>query len=231
MKSMYVGKSVLFGVGALLLVTLSGQAMAQGYGYQDSYGRPVQWHVEGGGAVTTGQTSDYLNSGWTIGTGLTFRPDPVSPFALRADVSFSRFNATNNLIALGEQQNQTQIDDGWADIVNFDLDAVLSVPLSPHMHGYVMAGAGGAWRRIDLTQTVGFGGYYCDPWYGYCGVGIVPGDVLVQREDTTRFAWNAGAGLEFDLPYGRSWFIEARYNRMETSQPTEFVPIRVGMRF
>ena len=137
----------------------------------------------------------------------------------------------NNLLNLGAEQNQTQIDDGWGDIVNLDVDAVLDLPLGPRARGYIMAGVGGAYRRIDLTQTVGFGGYYCDNWYGYCGIGIVPGDVLVQREETTRFAWNAGIGFEFPLYNGQSWFIEARYNRMETPQPTEFVPIRIGFRF
>lgn len=221
-----------------VLVLLGGfatQAGAQYARYSDSYAYgprgPVQWHVMGGAAVTTGQTADYLGSGWTVGGGLTFRPEPASPFSLRADVTFSRFNATNNLLQLGAEQNQTQIDDGWGDVVNFDLDGVLDIPLGARARMYVMAGVGGAYRRIDLTQTVGFGGYYCDYWYGYCGVGIVPGDVLVQREETTRFAWNAGAGIEFPLYNGQSWFIEARYNRMETPQPTEFIPIRVGFRF
>lgn len=222
------------GICAVLLGGLAAQASAQGYyGYSNAYDysqRPIQWHIEGGYAVTTGRTSDYLDSGWTLGTGLTIRPAP-GPFSLRADLSFSRFDATNALITLGEQQNQTRIDNGWGDMVNFDLDGVLDIPLGPRARGYVMAGVGGAYRRIDLTQTVGFGGYFCDPWWGFCGVGIFPGDVLVQREETTRFAWNAGVGVEFPLYNGQSWFIEARYNRMDTDQPTEFVPIRVGFRF
>jgi opacity protein-like surface antigen len=185
----------------------------------------------GGYAATAGQTADYLQGGWTFGGGFTFRPQPASPLSLRTDLSFSRFNATNNLLNLGEQLNQTRIDDGWGDIVNLDVDGVLDIPLGPRAHGYLLAGIGGAYRRIDLTQTVGFGGYFCDPWYGYCGIGIVPGDVLVHREETTRFSWNAGGGIEFPLYNGQSWFIEARYTRMETPQPTEFIPIRVGLRF
>ncbi len=224
---------LLCAVSALALAGLTAEAEAQGYGYgyQDSGGyRPIQWHIDGGYGITTGRTADYLDSGWTIGTGVTIRPAP-GPFSLRADLAFSRFGATNQLISLGETQNQTHIDDGFGDMVNFDLDAVLDIPLGPYARGYLMAGAGGAYRRIDLTQTVGFGGYFCDPWYGYCGVGFGPGDVLVQREETTRFAWNAGVGVEFPLYRGQSWFIEARYTRMETPVPTEFIPVRVGFRF
>jgi hypothetical protein len=72
----------------------------------------------------------------------------------------------------------------------------------------------------------------CDGWWGFCGTGFFAGDVLVDREETTRFAWNAGVGMEFPLYGGQSWFVEARYNRMATQgAPTEFIPVRVGLRF
>jgi len=225
--------SVLLAV--MLLVTVgAASALAQNSGYyqrSDGPQRPLRWHVDGGYAVTTGQTADYLVNGWTVGGGFTFRPAPASPFSLRTDLNFSQFGATKSLITLGEERNQTFIDDGTGRVINLDLDAVLDVPLGPRARGYLMAGVGGAWRQIELTQTVAFGGYYCDSWYGFCGFGVVPGDVLVQREETTRFAWNAGVGVEFPLYNGQSWFIEARYNRIETPQPTEFIPIRVGLRF
>jgi opacity protein-like surface antigen len=223
------------GITAVLLAGLGTQAFAQGYGYSQSYEypsqRPIQWHIDGGYAITSGHTADYLDNGWTVGGGFTVRPVPGSPFSLRADLNYSQFSATNHLITLSEQQNQTQIDNGTGRIVNLDVDGVFEIPLGARARGYVLAGIGGAWRQIDLTQTVAFGGYFCDAWYGYCNVGFVPGDVLVQREETTRFAWNAGLGVEFPLYNGQSWFIEARYNRMETPDPTEFIPIRVGMRF
>ncbi|MBS0422763.1 MAG: outer membrane beta-barrel protein [Proteobacteria bacterium] len=226
-------RRVFCGLTVLTLAGVANVANAQ-YGYSNdyAYGRgPVQWHIMGGAALTTGHTADYLETGYTIGGGLTFRPAPMSLFSLRADLSFSRFNATNRLLNIGAEQNQTEIDDGWGDIVNLDVDGVLDIPLGARVRGYVMAGVGGAYRRIDLTQTVGFGGYFCDDWYGYCGIGVVPGDVLVQREETTRFAWNAGVGVEFPLDRGQSFFVEARYSRMETPNPTEFIPIRIGYRF
>jgi hypothetical protein len=96
---------------------------------------------------------------------------------------------------------------------------------------YLMAGGGGAYRRISLTQTAGFGGYYCDGWSGFCNGGYFPGDVLVQRDSTTRWEWNAGAGINFPLYGGQSWFIEARYTQMQTPVPTSYIPVRVGFRF
>ncbi|HEV2270969.1 MAG TPA: hypothetical protein VGR92_16065, partial [Steroidobacteraceae bacterium] len=94
-----------------------------------------------------------------------------------------------------------------------------------------LAGVGVAHRRIALTQTVAFGGYVCDAWFGYCDYGLVPGDVIVASDNTTRFTWNAGVGLDFALWNGQTFFVEARFTRMQTAQPTDFVPIRVGLRF
>jgi|SRR5579872_3567645 len=217
----------------LLIAGAATPCVAQYYGARQDFENPsgIHWHIEAGYAPTLGRTSDYLNGGGTIGGGFTFTPSPGSPFSLRADLSYSQFDATRHLIFLGEQQTQTEIDNGTGRIVNLDLDAVFNVPLGPRARGYLFAGVGGAYRRIELTQTVGFGGYYCDDWYGYCGIGVFPGDVLVLRDETTRFAWNAGAGVEFPLYGGQTFFVEARYNRIQTDRPTEFVPIRVGLRF
>jgi opacity protein-like surface antigen len=217
-------------LGAALLTQVSAQALAQTY---QSFPpeRPVQWHIEAGYSVTSGRTADFLKNGWTIGTGLTWRPVAGSPFAIRGDLNYSRFNATNELLNLGAIANQTQIDDGTGDVVGLDVDGVYEVPFGPHVRGYVLAGVGVDYRRIELTQRVLVGGYVCDPWWGFCEPGYFPGDVLVDRQETTRFAWNGGVGLEFPLYGGQSWFIEARYIRMETRQPTEFIPIRVGLRF
>jgi len=218
---------IVAGAGTPCFAQSYGSGQGQGY---ESEG-PIHWHLEGGYAATVGRTSDDLNGGGSIGGGFTCTPVAGSPFSLRADLSYSQFGATRNLIYLGEQRSQTQIDDGTGRIVNLDLDGVLNVPLGPRARGYLMAGVGGAYRRIELTQTVGFAGYFCDEWYGYCGVGLFAGDVLVQHEETTRFAWNEGVGVEFPLYSGRTLFVEARYNRMETERPTEFIPIRIGLRF
>jgi hypothetical protein len=219
-------------LGVTLLAGTCGQAFAQSYYTQSYYApRPLQWHVDAGYSITTDQTAKYLDNGWTIGAGFTWHPDPGQPFALRTDLHYSRFNATNQLLNQGASVTGTEIDDGSGHMVGLDLDGVLDIPFSPTVRGYIMAGVGVDYRRIDLTQTVAYGTYVCDPWWGFCGPGYVAGDVLVAREETTRFAWNGGVGLDFALGGGQSWFIEARYNRMETQQPTTMIPIRVGFRF
>lgn len=222
----------LFSVlAALLLMGVSARAPAQTY-YDQVYRpwQPIHWHLEAGYSPTLGQTSQYFDGGFTLGGGLTWQPRP-GPFALRADLEYSHFDATRNLIAINEQANQIEIDHGYGEVFGLNVDGELRSQLTPLTTAFFLAGVGVNHRRIALTQTVAFGGYYCDPYFGYCDYGLVPGDVVVASADTTRFSWNAGAGLDFALRNGQSFFIEARYMRLETSQPTEFVPITVGVRF
>lgn len=217
---------------ALLLLGAWTEAPAQSY-YERYYAPQshVHWHIDAGYAATSGQIADFLDGGWTIGGGLTWQPDYRSPLALRADLNYSRFNATRQLIAINQAANQAQIDHGYGEIVDFSVDGEYRVPLSPYLTGFAVAGVGFAHRRIALTQTVAVGDYICDYWFGYCEFGLVPGDVVVASDNTTRFAWNAGLGLDFALRGGDTFFVEARFTRVQTPQPSDFVPIRVGLRF
>ena len=222
----------LFPLGAVLLLGAWTQAQAQGY--TERYYGPeehVHWHLDTGYVAPTGPTSDFLQGGWTIGGGFSWQPDLSSPLALRADLNYSRFAATRQLIGINQAVNQTEIDDGYGEIVDFALDGEYRMPVSPYTTAYAVAGVGVAHRRIALTQTVAVGDYVCDEWFGYCEFGLVPGAVVVASDNTTRFAWNAGLGLDFALRDGQTFFVEARLTRMQTPQPTDFVPIRVGLRF
>lgn len=218
--------------GALVLLGLSGHALAQGYTDQTFAPRqPVHWHLQVGYSPTVGSTSEYFQGGYTFGGGLTWRPWADEPFGLRADLEYSHFSATRNLIAINEQLDQTQIDYGYGEVYGLNVDGQYKVHLTPTVSAFALAGVGVDHLHVALTQTVAFGTYLCDPWFGYCSFGLVPGDVVVASGDTTRFSWNAGVGLDFLLRSGQTFFVEARYQRLETSQPIEFVPITVGLRF
>ncbi|HXZ59491.1 MAG TPA: hypothetical protein VEG26_04860 [Steroidobacteraceae bacterium] len=196
-------------------------ALAQVYSYYPPSGgdRPVQWYIDGGVSITSGQTSTYFNDGWAIGGGVIFKPDPHGPFALRADLDYAYYSATSAFInASGSPGNS-----GYMDTLTGSLDGLVRAPISPSARFYAMAGIGIAWRGVYLGQ----GGYYCNPFWYYCG-----GGGYYASDYSTNFAWNAGLGVDFLLPYGQSWFIEARYERIETSgAPTEVIPIRFGWRF
>ncbi len=222
----------LIPLSAFVLLGVSARAPAQTY-YEQTFApeQPVHWHLQIGYSPTVGSTSQYFDGGFTLGGGLTWKPRPGGPFGLRADLEYSRFDATRNLIAINEQVNQIEIDNGYGEVVGANLDGEYKVHFTPTVSGFGVAGIGVDHLYVALTQTVAFGSYFCDPWFGYCSYGLVPGDVVVASGSTTRFSWNAGVGLDFLLRNGQTFFVEARYQRIETTQPTVFVPLTVGLRF
>ncbi len=220
----------LLSMGAAVLLGLSAQASAQTY-YEQTFAprEPVHWHVQMGYSPTVGTTSQYFDGGFTFGGGLTWRP-PGQPFGLRADLEYSRFNATRNLININEQADRIEIDSGSGEAVGLNVDGEYREPLTPRVSGFALAGVGVDYFRVALTQTMAFGSYFCDPWFG-CSYGLVPGDIVVASGASTHLSWNAGVGLDFALRDGQTLFVEARYQRIATGQPTEFVPLTVGLRF
>jgi opacity protein-like surface antigen len=210
----------------LMLVGFCAPALAQVYAVQPL---PVQWFVDGGPSFPLGTTSDYFNTGWTVGGGFTLRQDPAQPFSLRTELDFSRFGASSELISAGQAAGATQINGGYGDALDAQVDGVFEQPVNPYTRFYAIGGIGLAYRHIELTQS---GSTPCNEFLGVCGPGLAGSTTSgVQGYDTTRFAWNVGAGLDFPLPGGQSWFVEARYERIETPTPTEFLPIRIGIRF
>jgi opacity protein-like surface antigen len=215
---------------ALAGFALVAAASAPLYAQSSAEQRPLTWHIDAGYSETTGRTQDYLDGGWIVSGGLRWRPPPDTPFSLKLDAHYSEYDATKQLINLGSAATQTRIDDGTGSTLGLDLNGMLDFPLGSRVRGYVTAGVGADRRRIELTQTVLFNGFVCDPWWGFCGIGAVPGDVLVARDTVTRLAWNGGVGVEFPLSRG-ALFLDATYHRIETRRPTEYVPIVIGFRF
>jgi hypothetical protein len=82
------------------------------YPYQYPGPAPVQWFIDAGGSITENQTADFFDNGWTVGGGISFSPYPGQPFMLRADLHYSRFDATNELLALNQAVTQAPIDNG-----------------------------------------------------------------------------------------------------------------------
>jgi opacity protein-like surface antigen len=192
--------------------------------------KPLRWHIEGGYSITTGRTRDYLDNGFLVSGGVDWR-QPGRNVGLRAQAHLGVHGASDELIDLGAQQTQLRVDDGSGTMLGLDLNGVLNFPLRAGAHAYLTAGVGVDRRRRVLTQTVLLGGLDCDYWWGDCGFGVVPGDVLVASTSTTRLSWNGGLGVEFPVSSGGSWFVQASYRRIETPEPTVYVPIQVGFKF
>jgi len=203
----------------LLAAALSGSALASD--------APLTWLMNAGYAAPVGTTSDYLQGGWTIGGGFNVKFAPSSPLSAQFDLSYSDFNATRQLVDLGQSTTPYRVDNGRAEIWALTAALKFTGQFSSAVHGYGLAGIGGYHRYVELTQDA-IGGV-CDPWWGVCYVGT--GQAIVSSRSNTKFGWNAGLGLEFPLRYGGAWFLEARWQYVEGEKATEFVPIQIGYRF
>ena len=192
---------------------------------------PVRWQVLTGYSATLGRTADYLQGGYLLAGGFSVTPSAASPLDFRFDLSYSRHQASQQLLAQGQTTTTFQVDNGSGQIWSATGNVAYHVPIAYGVRGYGIAGVGAYHARIELTQLYYAGLYYnCDPYIDYCyGSGL--GEQVVAAHDTTKVGWNAGVGIEFALPGGQSWFVESRYHRMETSQPIQYVPIAIGYRF
>jgi opacity protein-like surface antigen len=189
----------------------------------------IHWHVMGGYSDTVGTTADYLQGGYMVGGGFTLSQGFDDPLDLRFEFSYSNHNATNNLLNIGQQVANTEVDNGTGQFWSGTGNVEYHVPIIYGVRVYGIAGVGAYHERVELNQQVpgGWGYYNCDPFSGYC----YGNNALVASQSTTKFGWNAGLGVDFALPYGHSWFVEARYHRISTDTPIELVPIAVGYRF
>jgi len=208
-------------------VALAMIALACGTGSAAAQEAPVRWNVWAGLNQPVGPTNDLLQGGgYVVGAGLSLTPQRGSPFSLRFDLDYNENRATRQVIDAGAEELGGYVFDGTTSSTSLTANAVYHVPLGQGVRGYVIGGVGAYYARVDLTQG-GYGGGYCNPFWGYC-YGYGPN---YASASTTKFGWNAGLGVEFPLYRGQAWFIEARFNRIETPQPLEFVPITVGFRF
>lgn len=215
-------------LAALTLLGFSGKAAAQVYREQTFLPyAPVHWHMYGGYSPTLGSSSDYFDGGYTVGGGLTWQPRAHQPFALRADIEFDYFPATGRLLNSAAQSFQHTINGGDASVVGLNLDGQYTVHLTGWMRGFGLAGIGVA--RMDVSRVqrgVHFSTVPCDPFFEFCGRGGV-----VDRTGATAVSWNVGLGVDIVLRSGKTVFVEARYERLDTAQPFTFVPLTVGVRF
>lgn len=191
---------------------------------------PYSWHVNAGGALTMGKSSDYLSTGWTLGGGMTYRHQPQSRFALQFDLGYADFNATHKLIDLGQQKVQYSIDGGSGNVWLLSAAGRYTVPFTQNVNAYGLLGVGGYHESLQLTERALVGGVICDPW-GFCYVVAANGDVVVASKTLTKFGWNVGLGLEFAHNGRSSWFVETRYHSVQGSRSVQFMPLQVGYRF
>ncbi len=190
----------------------------------------VHWDAMGGYSETLGSTANYLQGGYVLDLGVSFTPRSTPPLDLRFDLSYAEHYATISYVNSAQQALGTQVDYGYGSVVAANAHVLYHVPIANGVRAYGIAGVGAYYTRIELDQALPFGyGYGYGYGYGCCGYGY--GEAQVAAHGVTNFGWDAGLGIEFATGYRQSWFIEARYQRVNSTATIEYLPIEIGIRF
>jgi opacity protein-like surface antigen len=229
-------------LGALLPLLIAMPAMAQyaGPGWshsEDTYYEnslqyhPFRFHFDGGGTITQRANANALNNGWNAGAGFTWYPTSHLPLGLRLDGSYNEFSARNALLDQASATYQTRVDDGTIKMWGGDVDVEIDFHLGASVRAYLVAGGG--WYKVETTyrQQQFAKAIFCDWWS--CGPGYVGVHAIVARDTSQwHFARNVGIGMEFGLSRRASFFVDARYMRLDPgNRKSDFLPIRAGLRF
>jgi hypothetical protein len=198
--------------------------------YAQSNRKPVTGYIAAGFSTTSGVTEDYLQDGWQISGGAIKHFNPDNPFGIRFDVAYNRWDATRQLLSLGSSEN-VRINDGFGTMFSVAVDAIWEFGRRGGIGWYVGAGVGGYRRYVALTQQALVSGIICDPWWGVCYPATSVGDVITADDKLTKIGYNAALGLTFPKKSGGEVFLEARFHRMESEEPTEYLPIQIGYRW
>ncbi|HVW68113.1 MAG TPA: hypothetical protein VHB68_04020 [Steroidobacteraceae bacterium] len=192
---------------------------------------PFVFHIDGGGTITQRASENNYDNGWNAGAGFTWYPTSLWQIGIRVDGTYSQFDARSPLLQQASTTYGTPVTSGTTKMWGGDTDLEIDLPLSHYVRFYLLAGGGWYRQQTTFRQTQLVNGYICY-WFG-CGPGYFGVTQDVARYNTDwHFAKNAGFGMDFALGPRTSFFVEARYMRLNPAGAhMDFLPIRAGFRF
>jgi opacity protein-like surface antigen len=183
-------------------------------------------HIAGGYDSPTNDVEAILKDGWNFNGGATYWPEHWK-VGLALEFGYNFFDIEDSVLDQIEGS-----DTGDVEILSVTADFIWGPDAKDTPVGvYLTGGIGGYYVDAELGRPGVWEGIICDPWLWWCYSGVVPGTVVTASESTTRLGWNVGAALTFKVGLGSQLFIEAKYHRVETETPTEYIPLVIGYRW
>jgi hypothetical protein len=217
---------------ALLAVIVPAAARAQD--------KPVEFNIGAGVVFPIGDVADSFDTGWNFATGLTFNVNEV--VGIQGEYQYFRFGGPDRVFdnAINPGGDRILIESNHQmNVVDFNL--VLRAGGTGGVRGYLIAGPGVYWRKVQLTTpSVGFV-TVCDPYWYVCYPTAVSTDTIVGDRTSTDFGMNVGGGVVFG-----AFYVEARYHYVwgpkiepqvgaqagqSFSSNASYFPITFGFRF
>jgi opacity protein-like surface antigen len=212
-------KRVLFITAVIALLCVPSADAQFAKSWKDWYG-----HFQGGYNAVNGDAADVVKDGWTIGGGATYYPDDWA------------FGISLGLDYMENDIERAILDEFEASGGDVDVWALTTgLTWSPRMDGafgfYINAGIGGYRLEGKLKEPGVVCGPICPPWSWWCYPGCAPGTVITDSVSTTKFGYNLGVGIGFEVGQGSMIYLEAKYHRIETDTATTMIPVVVGYRW
>jgi opacity protein-like surface antigen len=223
----------------MLVVALVAAGTAHAGGRPDKDWKDWFGHFSGGWSLAEGTFGDIVDDDFYLNGGATYWPEAWAA-GINLDLAWADYDLSGSAVRrlndfLDDLPGQTDsISGGDVDVWSLSINALWGPKLDGAVGFYVLGGIGMDFLDGDLTTTgIIYYPPYCDPWYWWCYPGgYVPGDVVVASESTTEFAWNAGAGVTFELESSSQLYIEAKYHSANTDrESTDTIPIVIGFRW
>jgi hypothetical protein len=182
---------------------------------------PFSFAIGGGYTNSLGSSGRYLDNGWNVQGGAGYNFNQYIGAMLDFNYSSLGINGAtlSNLGAPG----------GGVHIASFTVDPIFHVHQKGPVDFYLIGGGGLYHRYDDLTApSAGFApvatpfGFFNAPYVG---------ETVLASYSINKPGFDAGAGLSFGTRWHAKLYLEARYNRMLTSVPTDYIPITMGVRW
>jgi hypothetical protein len=182
---------------------------------------PFTFAFGAGYTNSLGSAGRYLDNGWDVqgGAGYNFNSHLTAMF----DFNFTSMGINSATLSnLGAP-------DGDVHVMSFTIDPMVHVIRKGPLDLYLVGG-GGLYHRYDAltAPSVTFApivtplGFFNAP---------VAGETVLSSYSINKPGFNAGAGISLGTRWNAKFYAEARYHRMFTSVPTDYIPVTFGVRW
>jgi hypothetical protein len=182
---------------------------------------PFTFAVGGGYTNSLGSSGRYLDDGWNVqaGGGYNFNSHLSAMLDFNASSMGINSATLSNLGAPG----------GNVHILSFTVDPMVHVIRKGAFDLYLIGGGGLYHRYDDLTApSFGFGPIVTP--FGFFNAPVV-GETVLASYSINKPGFDAGAGISLGTKWHAKFYAEARYNRMFTDVPTDYIPVTFGVRW
>jgi opacity protein-like surface antigen len=182
-------------LGAMLLALAPAVAGAQENKVHINFG--------GGPTFVAGNLGDHFSTGWGPAIGVTL--DGKKNLGFQFEYAYRWFSVGDGVIPPGATQFSANHQTHQLD---FNLVMNLTKPDSG-MRGYVVAGPGAYYRKVEITKYEGTG-VICDPYWYVCGA--YPISSIVGSRGGWDFGFDLGGGVGFKIGGSSEFYVESRFH-------------------